>query len=199
MPSDRFIKLPINKKEAVHQAIINEMKQHTYEHINVSNIVREADISRGSFYQYFINKDDFYFYILEFIGHNKQKYMDMTYLQNHSIGFIKKLEHIVHASIEFSKSHPDYVSIGIQLYASTHEKIKNFVSKSIHDMQQLFETWLSLDKRYENMKNPSSFCKYLASTITYQTQFALKQKSLEELKNDLLILMKLLEGGITNV
>lgn len=199
MPSDRFLKLPIHKKEAVHQAIINEMKKHTYEHINVSNIVREADISRGSFYQYFIHKDDFYFYILEFIGHNKQKYMDMAYLQNHAIGFIKKLEHIVYASIEFSKSHPDYVNIGIQLYASTHEKIKSFVSKSIQDMQQLFETWLSLDKRYENMKHQSLFCQYIASTITYQTQFALKQKSLEALENDLLILIKLLEGGITNV
>ncbi len=28
MPSDRFLKLSINKKEAVHQAIINEMKKH---------------------------------------------------------------------------------------------------------------------------------------------------------------------------
>ena len=199
MPSDRFLKLSINKKETVHQAIINEMKKHTYEHINVSNIVREADISRGSFYQYFINKDDFYFYILEFIGHNKQKYMDINYLQNHSIGFIKKLEHIVHASIEFSKSHPNYVSIGIQLYASAHAKIKSFVSKSIHDMQQLFESWLSQDITYQHMKNKSLFCQYIASTITYQTQFALKQKSLEALENDLMILIKILEGGITNV
>ncbi len=60
-------------------------------------------------------------------------------------------------------------------------------------MQQLFESWLSQDITYQHMKNNSLFCQYIASTITYQTQFALKQKSLEALENDLMILIKILE------
>jgi len=199
MPSNRFMNLSNNKKEKIHRAIINEMKKHSYDHINISNIVRDADISRGSFYQYFNNKDDFYFYILDFIGSKKQRYMDIEYLQNHLIGFIKKLEHIVHASIEFSKANQDYVSIGIQLYASTHPTIKTFVSDSIHDMQKLLELWLSQDKTYQHISNKTSLCHYLASTMTYHTQYALTQKALEEVKTDLLILIKLLEGGITYV
>ena len=125
--------------------------------------------------------------------------MNIDDLHNPQIGFIEKLKHIIYASIEYGKSNYDYVKIGIQFNASTHPTIRTFVSKTIYDMQQLFEHWLSQDKTYQHIKNKTSICRYLADVMTYHTYYSPAQKTIEELESDLLIFIKLLEGGITHV
>ena len=126
MPTNRFINLNKNKKTIIEHAIIKEMMRHPFEHVNISNIVNTAAISRGSFYQYFQNKHDFYFYILTTIADTKRSYIDFNYLEDSTQSFIHKIKHILEASILFSKDNTQYVEIGLQMYASTHQDIKSY-------------------------------------------------------------------------
>lgn len=58
MPSERFARLSAEKKEAIRRAAIEEFKRVPPESVSINRIVRDADISRGSFYTYFEDKDD---------------------------------------------------------------------------------------------------------------------------------------------
>lgn len=74
LPKQTFFNLKDNKKEKIEQALIKEFGQASFEKASISNIIREADIPRGSFYQYFENKEDAISYIIgKFIKEEKEK------------------------------------------------------------------------------------------------------------------------------
>lgn len=58
MPKETFLKLPQEKKEKIIEAAKNELKRVPLEQASIKNIVENAGIARGSFYQYFENKED---------------------------------------------------------------------------------------------------------------------------------------------
>ena len=63
MPSSRFFKLPDEKRSKILKAALSELAQFPVDDISINRIIRSADISRGSFYQYFEDKDDLLEYV----------------------------------------------------------------------------------------------------------------------------------------
>ncbi len=65
MPTSTFFNLPDNKKSRIEAAVIKCFTSMAYSDVSISTVIREADIPRGSFYQYFSDLDDMYihFYI----------------------------------------------------------------------------------------------------------------------------------------
>jgi len=199
MPKKRFLNLKFHKKNSIEKAIIDEMMRAPYEYINLSNIIRDAKISRGSFYEYFSNKNDFYYYILKQLGNIKSSFIDVETIQDESIPFLDKLAHVLEASIIFSKSFPNFVQIGIQLYASAHQEIESYISQSKKEMTLLFKKWLIQDPVYSKMENQESLIQYISDSMLYLTQFMMKFNTMEQLENHLYMFMKILKGGIQNV
>ena len=64
MPKDTFFHLKEEKREKIEKALINEFSKGSLEKASISNIVAEAKIPRGSFYQYFENKEDAIKYVV---------------------------------------------------------------------------------------------------------------------------------------
>ena len=54
-----------DKKEKIEKALIKEFSRNSFEKASISNIILEADIARGSFYQYFEDKEDAIYYIID--------------------------------------------------------------------------------------------------------------------------------------
>ena len=65
MPKDTFHNLENNKKHKIIQAAIQEFTDNELHKSRVSNIIKMADIPRGSFYQYFEDIDDLYYYVID--------------------------------------------------------------------------------------------------------------------------------------
>ena len=65
MPSETFYKLSDEKKEKIIEAALKEYSRVPPDLVLVKNIVEDAGIARGSFYQYFESKDDLLSYILK--------------------------------------------------------------------------------------------------------------------------------------
>ena len=65
MPKETFVKLPEEKKDKIIKAAKKEFARVPFEQTSIKNIVEEADIARGSFYQYFESKEDLLIYILK--------------------------------------------------------------------------------------------------------------------------------------
>lgn len=64
MPKETFFNLPMNKKERIIDAAYDLFIKKSYKEITIREIVKNAGISIGSFYQYFYNKDDLYLYLI---------------------------------------------------------------------------------------------------------------------------------------
>lgn len=62
MPSETFFRLPAEKQQRLLDAARLEFSRVSLAEASISNIIRTAEIPRGSFYQYFENKEDLYFY-----------------------------------------------------------------------------------------------------------------------------------------
>ena len=64
MPKQTFFNLTEEKKKKIEKALIKEFSNNTFEKASISNIIAEANIPRGSFYQYFEDKEDAIYYII---------------------------------------------------------------------------------------------------------------------------------------
>ena len=65
MPTDTYFRLPEEKREKIRSSIRREFARVPYEDVSINRIVHDAEISRGSFYQYFDGKEDMFRYLLQ--------------------------------------------------------------------------------------------------------------------------------------
>lgn len=65
MPTERFYRLPEEKKQIIREAAIKEFARVPFEKASINQIIQNADISRGSFYTYFADKQDVVAFIFE--------------------------------------------------------------------------------------------------------------------------------------
>ena len=65
MPSSTFFRLPQEKRERLLCAATEEFARTTFAEASINRIVQGARIPRGSFYQYFADKQDLFFFLLE--------------------------------------------------------------------------------------------------------------------------------------
>ena len=72
MPKATFFNLKEEKRLKIENALVKEFSRGTLEEASISNIVQEAGIPRGSFYQYFEDKEDAIKFII-------QKFIDIEH------------------------------------------------------------------------------------------------------------------------
>lgn len=65
MASETFLRLDDVKRQKLLDIAIKEFSRVNYNEVSINRIIKEAGISRGSFYMYFENKNDLYFYLLD--------------------------------------------------------------------------------------------------------------------------------------
>lgn len=82
MPKATFFNLPEKKRQSLIKALEIEFSRVPLYEASIANIVKTANISRGSFYQYFEDKEDAYFYILREQANSKNKQF-LQQLENH--------------------------------------------------------------------------------------------------------------------
>lgn len=65
LPKQTFFNLPEHKKKKLLESAEMEFARVPLFEASIANIIRMAGISRGSFYQYFEDKDDIYIYLVD--------------------------------------------------------------------------------------------------------------------------------------
>lgn len=64
MPTSTFFRLPEEKRQRLLDAAWGEFTQVRYTDVSINKIIQGAHIPRGSFYQYFADKDELFAYLL---------------------------------------------------------------------------------------------------------------------------------------
>ena len=78
MPKETFLKLPEEKKNKILKAAKKEFARVPFEQTSIKNIVEDAEIARGSFYQYFESKEDLLKYILNSKAKNLEAFLKQS-------------------------------------------------------------------------------------------------------------------------
>lgn len=75
MAKQTFINLSEEKRNKIIKSLKKEFSRASLKDALVSNIVKEAGIPRGSFYQYFEDIEDSYYYVIEEYSNNIKKFL----------------------------------------------------------------------------------------------------------------------------
>ena len=65
MPLQTIFNLPTEKQDKIISAAKNEFTEKSFYDASINKIIKEAGISRGSFYMYFENKEDLFIHLMD--------------------------------------------------------------------------------------------------------------------------------------
>ena len=142
LPKQTFYNLPEEKREKILQEVMVEFRDNAYDLASINRIVERSGISKGSFYQYFEDKEDVYFYLLQIIGDKKLQYLGPTISRIMDIGFYEALRKIYEAGIEFALEHPDYLTIGNRMMRDGGTMVRKLQEKFGGQSDALFSMLL---------------------------------------------------------
>ncbi|MCL1804805.1 MAG: TetR/AcrR family transcriptional regulator [Clostridiales bacterium] len=129
MPKQTFFNLPPDKREVIEQAALDEFAEYGFDNSNMNRIVSQSRIAKGSFYQYFEDKKDLYFHLIDVIVSEKMSMLEpliSTYERN---GFSYNFKETFRIGLAFADSKPKYYLLGEDFANKQPPFIKEFIEK----------------------------------------------------------------------
>lgn len=200
MPTNTFFNLPAEKKHKILKAANKEFARVPLEQASIKNIVEDAEIARGSFYQYFENKQDLFEYIMTSkTGDMEKNLIEKIEQENGNIIniFINIYDHL----IEVGK-----IRRNNKLFRQIFENIKtsdNLMLTRKEEMNKKLEKILqdlySKNKDILNIKNEEEFklvIEILSAITRRRIVASLKYKNSAEAREDFLKEIEYIKRGI---
>lgn len=111
MPSQTFLNLPDQKRQHITQLALAEFASHDYDSASITNLVKQAKIAKGSFYQYFEDKKDLYLYLVEMATQEKLAALKTADRPQAQMSFFAQLRWLFGVGTEFDLSNPELSQI----------------------------------------------------------------------------------------
>ncbi|HEY5731869.1 MAG TPA: TetR/AcrR family transcriptional regulator [Anaerolineales bacterium] len=106
MPKQTFFNLPEEKRKTIINAAIDEFAQHGLENGSTNRIVANSGISKGSFYQYFEDKQDVFMYLLTVLESEKMEYFKSKHPPSMNMDTFQYFRWMIKEGMEFNTSNP---------------------------------------------------------------------------------------------
>jgi len=123
MPKSTFFNLSEVKRERIIESAINNFAEMEYNDVTVSKIVKDAQIPKGSFYQYFEDKYDLYYYIVNLVGEKKKTYFTPVFMKIQTANFFDLLGEMYKAGVKFAGENPKMAEIGTLLIKTSDQSL----------------------------------------------------------------------------
>lgn len=144
MPKQTFYNLPTEKRDMIVQAAMEEFAVNTFHRATIDNIVKGAGIPKGSFYQYFENKEDIYKYILELIENEKEAFLKPLLNHMEEMSFSEFIRFLYLSGIQFEEEQSTYQSLRNQLIMNTAKELREeILESSVPKSNKIIEEVLS--------------------------------------------------------
>lgn len=111
MPKKTFFNLKNEKKNKIIEVSIDEFAKYAYTDVSINQIIKKSKIPRGSFYQYFNDKEDLYLFIIKLINNEKLKLINEVTEKNEKRNFQNECAKIFEVSIGMAIKYPKYNKI----------------------------------------------------------------------------------------
>ena len=146
MPKDTFTRLNKNKQIRIFEAALNEFSVNNFNESKLSNIIKEAMIPRGSFYQYFENKLDLYKYVFDKLGQIKLEYMKDLIHNPDEIPFLDLIRELYIIGLRYAVDNPKAVKMAMYLYSSKDLVYEEIMSNGLKQAHQFYNGYIESDK-----------------------------------------------------
>ena len=124
-----FKSLKVEKQERIINAAIKEFVQSGFDKASTNEIVKEAGISKGSLFNYFNNKKDLYFYLIEHSVQVVEKIYDLIDLNEPDI-FIR-LEKLGFKKLEIQRKYPQVFDFLFSLTQEESDEVRKEIKQKI--------------------------------------------------------------------
>ncbi|HEU5384185.1 MAG TPA: TetR/AcrR family transcriptional regulator [Ktedonobacteraceae bacterium] len=139
MPNKTFFNLSDEKRRRIVDAALQEFAAHSFNEASINRIIKNADIPKGSFYQYFKNKEDLYLYFLDEVSkkftdpllHEKEMHPDAN--------FFEVIKHVNREVLKIKNIRPEYIEIRMRMELDNNEFIMNIRKKSTEKYIKIIE------------------------------------------------------------
>src|SRR5215216_4860603 len=106
MPKQTFLNLPSEKRETIMNAAIDEFAEYGLENASTNRIVKNSGIAKGSFYQYFEDKQDVFMHMLDWIEQEEIKFFQDQHPPDQNMDVFHYYRWMVKMGMEFGLAHP---------------------------------------------------------------------------------------------
>lgn len=146
MPSKTFINLEAEKRERIVDATVFEFASKPYEQVMISDIIKKAKIPRGSFYQYFIDKEDLYIYIIGVIKQEKMTFFESTLNNYNGLKFLDLVRKLYEEGVQFALKYPRYVKIMDFLMKNKNPLYDKIMAENVLYAEKVYANLIDQDK-----------------------------------------------------
>lgn len=154
MPKDTFYNLNPYKRDRITKAAVSEFATYTYNEAKLSRIIKAADIPRGSFYQYFEDKDDLYKYLFQVIVQEKLKYLGPEVMNPDEIPLIELFRLLMKSGIKFAMENPEYIEITRNLMSNRSHKIfQEVMGDNMKLGREYYKSYIETDKKHGRIRD----------------------------------------------
>ncbi|MEM6451787.1 MAG: TetR/AcrR family transcriptional regulator [Cyanobacteria bacterium P01_D01_bin.105] len=139
MPKPTFFNLSDKKRQNITDLAIAEFANADYNSVSISNIVKQAKIAKGSFYQYFEDKQDLYMHIVSLAYERRIAFVQTAQqaLQKEPKDFFETLRQLFRVSVQFSFQQPQLAQI-INRAAYDDSPVRETVSQQARAIAQRY-------------------------------------------------------------
>lgn len=149
MPSERFYRLPEEKRKLICRAAMKEFARVTMDKVSINQIIKNADISRGSFYTYFEDKWDVLAYIFEDSHRRLMELMKRKIRENNG-NVWSVIEAVMEEMMKFCSDHSNFEFLkNVMAHANSDDVLRGFSKRKSQEYAKIsdcMERWL-----YENL------------------------------------------------
>ena len=109
MPKQTFFNLPEEKREKIFNAAVDEFAAYGLENASTNRIVKNSGIAKGSFYQYFEDKQDIFMHLITVIEQKEMEFFKDRHPPSNNMDTFQYFRWLIKAGMEFGLAHPQLV------------------------------------------------------------------------------------------
>ena len=139
MPTSTFYNLSDEKKDRIFDAALKEFSARTFSQVSLNQIIKNAGIPKGSFYQYFENKEDLYLYLREVASKEMAELLGNISGIDSDADVFEVIMHETREFLERGKVKPGYVEAAMLMEIDDSEFIKKIRKSSSNRYVEMLE------------------------------------------------------------
>lgn len=144
MPKSTFFNLSEEKKQRIIEGTKKAFSEKKYKDVTIDSIVSYSQIPKGSFYQYFNNKDDLFKYLFSDLGLSKKKELIEELGKSEDRNFVETIVDMIQRATKFENQDQEMKDLKDRFTRECPQELKNeILSDIIPDTIDLFKCILS--------------------------------------------------------
>src|SRR5215207_1712820 len=106
MPNQTFLNTHEEKRDTIMNAAVDEFAEYGLENASTNRIVKNSGIAKGSFYQYFEDKQDVFMHLLSVIEQKEMEFFKDRHPPSSNMDTFQYFHWMVKTGMQFGLEHP---------------------------------------------------------------------------------------------